>query len=118
MAERSLVPPPLEIEAPLAEIEGILASPASPASPPPKSAEPSRKGKVCWGRELKKIAEALNDCPCEPDFVPGKQHLKNKFCARCREEGINIPVEHMGTLAPQFERQVRQRRSALAPCTS
>ena len=39
--------------------------------------------RTCWGTELRSDS-ALSAEPCEPTFVPGRHHLKNKFCSVCR----------------------------------
>ena len=39
----------------------------------------------CWGRQL-----CGADHVCSPGFLAGHGHLKNKFCDRCRSDGILI----------------------------
>ena len=98
--------------------EELIASPVQASSSQPAEARQPASGHICWGHELRRVAGVLNDSWCEPGFVPGKQHLKNKFCVRCREQGFKVPVAHLCALTPQLESEVRPRRSRFAPCTS
>ena len=46
----------------------------------------------CWGSII-----AGGD-GCSPDFAPGMNHLKNKFCARCRSGGVLVPAIRLKVL--------------------
>ena len=98
--------------------EELIASPVQASSSQPAEARQLGSGNICWGDELGRVAGVLNDSCCEPGFVPGKGHLKNKFCVRCRERDFKVPVAHLCALTPQLESEVRPRRSRFAPCTS
>ena len=52
------------------------------------AAGPEAPSTSCWGA----IAAGLEGSSCSSDFTPGKGHFKNKFCAHCREFGINVPA--------------------------
>ena len=60
---------------------------------------------MCWGVKIK-MAFANVAEPCDPKFVPGKGHLKNKFCPLCRQHGFEVPAAHVRIpgvqLAPLF----------------
>ena len=53
---------------------------------------------TCWGMALK--AACGDSTPCDSGFVPGKAHLKNKFCHTCRK-GMVVPVTHVRALTPE-----------------
>ena len=59
-------------------------------------------GCCCWGESLKALLNAPQQQPCEADFQPGKHHLKNKFCALCRD-GVLVPASHVRSLTPELE---------------
>lgn len=56
------------------------------------SAAPCRKS-TCWGAEIKRLTGYA--APCTPGFVPGKGHLKNKFCSACHQSGWDVPEAHL-----------------------
>ena len=45
----------------------------------------------CWGTEL-------SGRICTPDFWPGSNHLKNKFCDVCRAVGFAVPADRVRTV--------------------
>ena len=45
----------------------------------------------CWGGVL----SGNGGVHCCPDFQQGKGHFKNKFCAHCRKNGIQLPAERV-----------------------
>ena len=47
----------------------------------------------CWG-------SAISGTSCTPSFVPGEGHFKNKFCPRCRSDGINVEARRLCILTP------------------
>ena len=47
----------------------------------------------CWG-------SAVSGAPCTPSFVLGEGHFKNKFCPRCRSDGIDVEVRRLCILTP------------------
>lgn len=44
----------------------------------------------CWGRQL-----CGEDQVCSPGFLAGHGHFKNKFCGRCRSDGIYISSDRI-----------------------
>ena len=44
----------------------------------------------CWSRQL-----CGRDHPCTPGFKAGLGHFKNKFCERCRRDGILVLAERV-----------------------
>ena len=57
---------------------------------------PSELGEVgttCWGAMLGSV-------DCTPNFVPGKLHFKNKFCANCKE-GILVPLAQVRAITAE-----------------
>ena len=62
-------------------------------SPPGTPPETMATASLCWGHEIKDLCS--HSLPCEPDFVPGRGHMKNKFCAVCRHHGFEVPVSHV-----------------------
>lgn len=57
----------------------------------------------CWGAQLKGV-ELLRMRPCEPGFVRGRQHMKNKFCAFCsgQQAQLSLPAERVRGLPLQL----------------
>ena len=51
---------------------------------------------ICWGSHV-----TGNSIGCMPDFVPGLNHLKNKFCPSCRCS-LAVPKERVKALTPQL----------------
>jgi len=77
------------------------ALPSLPAPTAPVLITPSGRGPFsCWGAEVKGTCEG-----CIPDFVPGKAHFKNKFCARCRE-GVDVPADRVRALTQEQRESV------------
>lgn len=68
-----------------------------------RSPDHDMDGRRCWGASLKALLDAPQPS-CAADFRPGKSHLKNKFCARCRDDGFFIPASHVFSLTPELER--------------
>ena len=52
---------------------------------------------TCWGGVLKD-----DWSECDPSFVSGKAHFKNKFCPMCRS-GIAIPSSRVRALTPELK---------------
>jgi hypothetical protein len=69
----------------------------------------------CWGGMMKSLAGdvVLNQPPCEPGFVPGRKHLKNRFCARCRE-GFSVPAICVRAATPALAQEVSKPHSPRA----
>ena len=68
----------------------------------------------CWGGMLKRAVGAAADPPdCEPGFVPGPKHFKNKFCAKCRN-GVLLRASCVRAATPALAHEVRKRHSH--PC--
>jgi len=57
----------------------------------------------CWGAQLKG-AELLRSRPCEPGFVRGRQHMKNKFCSFCSgsQAQLSLPADRVRGLPLQL----------------
>lgn len=55
---------------------------------------------ACWGGELRG-----SHARCTPGFVQGKAHFKNKFCAACKSEGIDVPASRVRALTPHLRDQ-------------
>ena len=73
------------------------ASSSEPALGSPALAAPEA---ACWGAQLKTLLpEDVQREPCDSAFVPGKNHLKNKFCASC-QLGLLVPASHVRALTP------------------
>ena len=51
---------------------------------------------TCWGAQL----HFNGDANCTPNFVPGKLHFKNKFCANCKE-GILVPLAQVRAITAE-----------------
>ena len=51
---------------------------------------------ICWGSHVTGSPAA-----CTPDFVPGLNHLKNKFCPSCRRSLV-VPIERVKALTPEL----------------
>ena len=51
----------------------------------------------CWGAMLSGSA-----AECDPNFDGGTGHLKNKFCNRCRHNGILMPASSIRALSPEL----------------
>ena len=68
-------------------MEGPFAGLAGDEEPPSGPTVPLTDYVVgpCWGAQLCGSA-AL----CTPDFVPGKNHLKSKWCAHCTAHGVPV----------------------------
>ena len=57
---------------------------------------------ICWGAQLKTLLPGgVETQPCDGAFVPGKNHLKNRFCASCKQ-GLLVPSSHIRTLTPEL----------------
>ena len=55
---------------------------------------------ACWGAQLKALLPAdVERTPCDHAFVPGKNHLKNRFCESCKL-GLHVPALHVRALTP------------------
>lgn len=69
----------------------------------------------CWGGMMKSLAGdvVLDRPPCEPGFVPGRKHLKNRFCVRCRE-GFSVPAICVRAATPALAQEVRKPHSSRA----
>ncbi len=50
---------------------------------------------ACWGAELKALFVSDTSVPCDRHFVPGKGHMKNKFCSRCHQQGFEVPARQL-----------------------
>jgi len=85
-------------------------SPQVVSAPPHRLEEqgsPSQPRPVmqCWGHELKVLQGHPGSHPlCEPCISPRSTHLKNKFCTRCQQEGLLVPVTHIRALTPELEK--------------
>ena len=60
-------------------------------------------GTTCWGAMLGSV-------DCTPNFVPGKLHFKNKFCANCKE-GILVPLAHVRGVSAELAACFVNKRS-------
>jgi hypothetical protein len=56
----------------------------------------AQKSLVCWGAQV-----TGSDANCEPGFEGGRNHFKNKFCARCRMS-LSVPVDRVRALTPEL----------------
>ena len=55
---------------------------------------------LCWGAQLKMLLpDDVKVDPCDDAFVPGKNHLKNRFCLSCKL-GLVVPISHVRALTP------------------
>ena len=54
----------------------------------------------CWSRQL-----CGRDHPCTPGFKAGPGHFKNKFCERCRKDGILILAERVCLTTSELQLQ-------------
>ena len=61
---------------------------------------------TCWGAQL----HFNGDANCIPNFVPGKLHFKNKFCANCKE-GILVPLAHVRGVSAELAACFINKRS-------
>ncbi|MGB2469845.1 MAG: DNA gyrase subunit A, partial [Flavobacteriales bacterium] len=61
---------------------------------------------TCWGAQL----HFNGDANCTPNFVPGKLHFKNKFCANCKE-GILVPLAHVRGVSAELAACFVNKRS-------
>ena len=52
---------------------------------------------ACWGTSLMGSSKT-----CTPDFVSGKAHFKNKWCAHCRQNFISVPIDRIHTVGPSL----------------
>ena len=76
---------------------GSAAGSSEPSRGNPAPAAPEA---ACWGAQLKTLLpEDVQREPCDYAFVPGKNHLKNKFCASC-QLGLLVPASHVRALTP------------------
>ena len=67
---------------------------ALPRCSPSPSLELVEVGNTCcWGA-------MLGSADCTPNFVPGKLHFKNKFCANCKE-GILVPLAQVRAITAE-----------------
>jgi hypothetical protein len=57
-------------------------------------------GVYCWTSSLRLLTDA--QMGCTPGFVPGKGHLKNKFCWN-RRGGMDVPVQYIRALPPSLK---------------
>jgi hypothetical protein len=48
----------------------------------------------------------LPHAPCQPGFVAGPKHLKDKFCGSCRS-GFYVPYSHIRAIHPAKADEVR-----------
>ena len=69
----------------------------------------------CWGWECKKLLDEHLRKPCNPDFVPGKKRLTDKFCIACRT--LYLPYAHVRAVASEQADKVH-RTLCRAPRTS
>ena len=60
----------------------------------------------CWGQQLN------SEMACSPDFVPGRNHFKNHFCARCREHGVPIPAHRVRAVRAERRDEFENPHSA------
>jgi len=61
---------------------------------------------ACWGAQLNRSDGVV----CEPDFVPGKLHFKNKFCENCKE-GIVLPLSRVCGLTNEMAQLFTNKRT-------
>lgn len=57
---------------------------------------PGETQPLCWGSELH--GEVL--LHCDAQFRISGSHLKDKFCSKCREDGVLIPASRVRALMP------------------
>ena len=54
---------------------------------------------LCWGKEL---SGGLSSCA--PDFQPGNNHFKNKFCDACRRDGFIVAADRVRVICSSLHR--------------
>ena len=64
----------------------------------------------CWGLQLKQLAGGAKQSECDPDFVMGKNHLRNRFCSVCRS-GFVVSVSRVRAIDPAKAEMVRPTAS-------
>jgi hypothetical protein len=78
--EHDLLEPDLE------DVLRSLAQPAPEAAPPDRSASDVHEPSICWGSQLVGSSEH-----CDTTFRDPGRHFVEKFCDRCRANGILFP---------------------------
>ena len=61
----------------------------------------------CWGAEL-----AALPTTCEPGYVRGHNHLKNKFCDCCRQRGFFVDAECVRVLDATTQEMFSNKNAA------
>ena len=75
----------------------------------PSSESPSTGARMevsCWSQQI-----VGPDHDCIPWFVVGAGHFKNKFCERCRTDGIMVAAERVCLATPALKDQYAQIRT-------
>jgi len=53
---------------------------------------------ICWGA----IAKG-DEGGCTPGFEAGRNHFKNKFCGKCRDQGLELPAWRVRALTDEMK---------------
>jgi hypothetical protein len=84
------------------------AADARPGTAPVAAAHSGRRdASQCWGQLL------FGSIDCDVSDLSDRRHLQNRFCLKCRTDGIRIPAERVRVLPPELDTGIANSAAGL-----